>query len=303
MTPQSGNDCAPGGTPGGFKIISIISTFNEGDIISQVLRHLIRDGVDAYILDNESTDDTVAQAAQWLGRGLINIESFPRKRDPLNPLVGYFPWRSLLQRKEQLARELDADWFMHQDADEIRESPWPDCTLAKAIERVHENGFNCIDFEVFNFRPVDDGYRQGNDPAEYFTHYEPAEWFDRFQIKGWRADVGDVALTPSAGHIAIFSSCRIFPIKFIMRHYPIRGDTHGNEKVFRQRKDRFLPNETRAGWHRQYDRYESPHRFVWDRRDLIRFDGTAVRKRLLQVSSGQPRVFASKSESHSGMGG
>src|SRR5687768_8622429 len=60
-----------------FRVVAIISAFNEGDIISAVLEHLIENGIGVYLIDNRSTDDTVDQARQWLGRGLIAIETFP----------------------------------------------------------------------------------------------------------------------------------------------------------------------------------------------------------------------------------
>ena len=39
-----------------FRIVAIISAFNEGDIISQVIRHLVENGVNVYLIDNRSTD-------------------------------------------------------------------------------------------------------------------------------------------------------------------------------------------------------------------------------------------------------
>jgi glycosyltransferase involved in cell wall biosynthesis/SAM-dependent methyltransferase len=46
-----------------FRIIAIMSTYNEGDIIASVLGHLIEHGIDVYLIDNQSTDDTVARAS------------------------------------------------------------------------------------------------------------------------------------------------------------------------------------------------------------------------------------------------
>ena len=42
-----------------FSVIAIISAFNEGDIVSQVISHLVENGVDVYPIDNRSTEDTV----------------------------------------------------------------------------------------------------------------------------------------------------------------------------------------------------------------------------------------------------
>src|SRR5258707_282662 len=97
-----------------FRVIAIMSAFNEADIISSVIGHLVENRVDVYLIDNHSTDDTVAQAKRWLGKGLLDIELFP-KSEPADT----FDWAAILRRKEELAMTLQADWFIHHDADEI----------------------------------------------------------------------------------------------------------------------------------------------------------------------------------------
>src|SRR5262249_54944682 len=146
---------------------------------------LVKNGIDAYLIDNHSTDDTVDQASSWLGRGLIHIESFPASLDEGSS--NKFDWTAILRRKEKLALELQADWFIHHDADEIRESPWPGLTLKEAIRWVDLLSYNCIDFRLFNFVPIDDGFQQGYDPRTYFTRYEEAGEFDKVQLKCWKA--------------------------------------------------------------------------------------------------------------------
>ena len=109
-------------------------------------------------------------------------------------------------------------------------------TLKEAIRWVDTLGYNCIDFRVFNFPPIDDGFKQGDDPRTYFTHYENAPEFDTLQIKCWKATEMPVSLLPTAGHEAGFAGRRLFPIQFLLRHYPIRGQTHGLKKVFAEGK-------------------------------------------------------------------
>jgi len=264
-----------------LRVIALMSTYNEGDIIWQVLRHLIEGAVSVYLIDNHSTDDTVAQASQWLGKGLLAVETFPPVADGAsNP---YFAWADLLKRKEQLANELDADWFLHQDADEIRESPWPGCSLKDAIRTVDNLGYNCIEFRVFHFPPVDDGFHQGVDPKAYFTLYKDASWFDFLQRKCWKAGSGPVSLTALGGHDVSFEGRRIFPVPFLLRHYPVRGQQHGVRKVFAERKARFLPAERARGWHQQYDDVTDPtHNFLADPSGLKVFDPDQVRFELLR---------------------
>src|SRR5262245_11262649 len=115
-----------------FRVVAIIAAYNEEDIVSPVIEHLIDNGVDVYLIDNGSVDGTVEAASQWLGRGLLDIETFPASGP--DPQAGsVFRWGDILHRKEELSRKLKAEWFIHHDADEIRESPWPSVTLREAI--------------------------------------------------------------------------------------------------------------------------------------------------------------------------
>src|SRR5262245_13286108 len=104
-----------------FRVIAIIAAFNEADIISQVIGHLVENGIEVYLIDNHSTDDTVAQARPWLGRGLLHIESFPLACSAEARAFEVFDWTAILRRKEELSQDLCADWFIHYDADEIRQ--------------------------------------------------------------------------------------------------------------------------------------------------------------------------------------
>lgn len=262
-----------------FRVIAIISAFNEGDIISSVIAHLVEHGVDVYLIDNHSTDDTVQQASRWLGRGLIEIETFP---DLASTPEKHFAWTAILKRKVKLAKILDADWIIHHDADEIRESPWPGLTLKEAIHWVDTLGYNCIDFRVFNFPPVDDGFRQGNDPRTYFTLFEDARAFDQLQMKCWKTGPQRISLAASGGHEVRFAGRRVFPIRFVLRHYPIRNLEQGRKKVFQERKNRFVTRERARGWHIQYDDVaDGEHSFLADPASLSVFDIDRVRFELM----------------------
>jgi GT2 family glycosyltransferase/glycosyltransferase involved in cell wall biosynthesis len=259
-----------------FRVIALISSFNEEDIISPVIGHLVENGVEVYLIDDHSTDDTVQQASQWLGKGLLDIESFSRSE----ATNGKFEWAAILRRKEELATTLHANWFIHHDADEIRESPWPSLGLKEAIRWVDKLGYNCVDFKVLNFPPVDDSFRVGDDPKTYFKYCEDAADFDVVQRKAWKAGVR-VSLAAAGGHEALFPDRRIFPIKFLMRHYPIRGQQHGLRKVFLERAQRFLDSERAKGWHRQYDHFGESHSFLRDPAILTHFDLDLARFELM----------------------
>ena len=84
-------------------------------------------------------------------------------------------------------------------------------------------------------------------------------------------------LVASAGHDAQFASRRVFPIRFILRHYPVRSQAHGVRKIFEERKPRFLDEERQLGWHVQYDDISTGHRFIRDPETLVTFNPDRVR--------------------------
>jgi len=272
-----------------FRVVAIISAFNEADVISPVIGHLVENGVDVYLIDNRSTDGTADAAKRWLRKGLLGIEQFPAEAsagDGPPP----FDWEAILKRKEALAKELSADWFIHHDADEFREAPWPGMKLRDAIQWVDRLGYNCIDFRVLNFPPLENGFPPGADPREHFTHWEDPVVHDTLQRKCWKAQKTPVSLAASGGHEARFPGRRIFPIQFLMRHYPIRSQEHGLRKVFDERKKRFVDKERAKGWHVQYDAIGEGHSFVGDPSKLNRYDPDRVRLDLMLDS--EPRRTA-----------
>jgi glycosyltransferase involved in cell wall biosynthesis len=262
-----------------FRVVALLSAYNEEDIIGPVLAHLVENGIEVYFLDNHSTDGTVQEAERWLGRGVIRIESFPSEAGPA--VEGAFDWAAILRRKEDLANEISADWFIHHDADEIRESPWPGVSMRDAIRWVDRLGYNCVDFRVVNFPPIDNGFRRGDDPRTYFRYWEPPGEFDEVQIKAWKKGFPPISMFPFGGHEVRFRDRRVFPIRFLLRHYPIRSQQHGERKVFAERKDRFLGTERAKGWHVQYDSWKEGDSFLGEPYHLHLFDDDRMRLDLL----------------------
>jgi hypothetical protein len=261
-------------------IIALIAAYNEGDVIGSVVSHLIDEGISVYLLDHESTDDTVERAREYLGRGLLDIERFSsEKADDGAP--GRFVWQEILRRKEALAADLDGAWFIHHDADEFRESPWAHLNLRDAIWSVDALGYNAIDFELLNFWPTHDDFRPATDVRQTFHYYSPGELLDKIQIKCWKKTAERVDLVSSGGHEAIFPGRRVFPLRFVLRHYPIRGQAHGERKVFRERLPRFMESERARGWHVQYDSIRPDERFIRDPATMIPYDPDRVRLQLM----------------------
>ena len=262
--------------PAEFSVVAIIAAYNEADIIERVVADLINQGVQVYLLDDNSTDGTAAAIEPYVGRGVVAIERLPGATAGSGEGPGPFDWGRILRRKTELATTLDATWFIHHDADEFRESPWSHLSLNDAIRHVDTLGFNAIDFAGLDFWPTHDGFRAGDDVRDTFRLYSELAPYSRLQVRCWKKTDG-LDLISSGGHEAKFADRRIFPVRFILRHYPIRGQTHGERKVFHERRDRFLIHERAKGWHVQYDEVQEGASFLRDPSTLTPYDPDAVR--------------------------
>lgn len=264
-----------------FTVVAIICAYNEGDIIHHTLRHLIENGISVYLLDHNSTDSTMEKASKWLGKGLLHIEKFPQESGFPKELSNVFALRSITKRVEQLHRMLDADWYMHHDADEFREAPWPGMTLKEAIRLVDSFGYNAVNFELLNFRPTDNSYVSGDDVRNYLRYYESAEEFNEMQIKAWKNFGQSVALSSTGGHMAYFKGRRVFPVKFISLHFPIRSQEHGLKKILQERMNRFDKKEKALGWHIQYVALADKQPiFIYDKDKLSFYNPDQVKLKL-----------------------
>jgi chromosome segregation ATPase len=69
----------------------------------------------------------------------------------------------------------------------------------------------------------------------------------------------------------------VFPIRFLLRHYPVRGQAHGERKIEKERRAAFAPEERKRGWHVQYDGVEPGQSFLRDPETLRPYDPALAR--------------------------
>jgi hypothetical protein len=248
--------------PDGFRVAAIMPVYNEEDVIAQTLRYLVEQGVDVHLVDNWSTDATVDRARAFLERG-VTIERFP----PGAPSSTY-DLRALLDRVETVAEQLSsASWVMLHDADERRLAPWPGVSLRDALWHVERSGYSCVDHVTMNFWPVGGAFDpDGPDIEEQLRHFEFSAHAGHFhQRRAWKQLGHRASLVASAGHDVAFPGRRVYPYRFLMKHYPIRSRAHGERKL-EDRARRWNAEERAMGWHRQYDGFtprdaSTMHRF------------------------------------------
>jgi glycosyltransferase involved in cell wall biosynthesis len=260
-----------------LRVVAFMYSYNEADIIVPSLQRLINQGIEVYLIDNWSTDSTYDLAKQFEGRGLVGLERFP-KQGPAQ----YFNLRDLLGRIEVLAREVDADWFIHNDVDLVQVPPWVGVSLKEGIRRVDDAGYNAIDHTVIVFHPVDNNYPPGTDFEAYFRYFDFGKRPGHFlQIKAWKNLRRTIFLADFGDHEVQFEGRRVYPYKFLMKHYPVRSQEHGERKIFADRIPRWNPKERANGWHIQYDDLKSGHVFLRSTSDLMFYDEVKFNEKFL----------------------
>ena len=63
-----------GAAPESFRVVAIMTTYNEEDVIEQSIGKLIAGGIGVYLIDNWSSDRTFEIAERYLGRGLVGLD-------------------------------------------------------------------------------------------------------------------------------------------------------------------------------------------------------------------------------------
>lgn len=245
-----------------MNVVALISTFNEAWVIGKTLEHLHRQGINFYLIDNESTDATPDIIRSFNGRGLAGMEILPRH--------GEFRWADILQRKEELSRTIDADWFIGADADEFRLPERAGERLVDTIARVDHEGYNIINFNEYVFVPT---HEHPQHAPESFL--ETMRWYYRFELgplfrsNTWKNGEGPVDLMNSGGHRAMLAQNRIYPRSLPMRHYLFISMDHFRAKYYPRKPATSGKDEGWHGWrkHPEALRFELPNESTLHRYD------------------------------------
>ncbi len=221
-----------------MRVIAILATYNEQRFIANCLENLFCQGVEVYLIDNESMDQTVAIARRYLNCGLIGIQSLPRK--------GAFRLGEQLKCKEHLASTLPGDWFIHVDADEIHTTLRSDQTLAQAFSEVEAKGYNAVNFQEYTFTPT-----QEEPDHDHPNYLNTMRWYYPFtpvfphRLNAWKRQPDRVDLASAGGHLVRFPALRMYPESFVMRHYLLLSEAHAIRKFVQQT---YVPEEVQKGW-------------------------------------------------------
>jgi glycosyltransferase involved in cell wall biosynthesis len=247
-----------------MRVVVLLAIRNEELYLARCLKHLHSQGIEVCLIDNDSTDRSLEIARTFLGKGVFRIEHLS--------FNGFFEFQKILQYKEKLAKEIEADWFIHHDADEIREAPFPYKTLLEGIEDVDRQGYNAINFNEFLFLPTcDDESFEGDDYVEKMQYYYFFKSKPLHRVNTWKR-THDFNLVGSGGHCIEFNNKRIFPIDFILRHYIVLSRVHAIRKYT---QERIYPQRAveEFGWHGARARFTADKLKFPDKKRLKRLCG------------------------------
>lgn len=218
-------------------IIAIIATYNEERFIAGCIENLKRQGVQVYLIDNDSVDATVQIADRF--DNVIGIENFPRK--------GNYHWKPILKRKEELAFSLSADWFMHVDADERHLPPSGYDTLGEAINDIDRRGYTAIHSYEFSFIPTlehpDHDHPDFEKTMRWYYHFAP---HSQHLMRAWQKQPVRVDISSTGGHQVASPKLNVCPEHFLMKHYIFLSKEHAIQKYVKKEYNR---DEVKGGWH------------------------------------------------------
>jgi glycosyltransferase involved in cell wall biosynthesis len=220
------------------RALAIVCVRNEAVHVRRCLNDLIASGVDVVLIDHESTDGTVEIAQDFLGQGLISIETMT--------WTGKFSLSEQLRVKRKVIARSNHDWIIHADADEWLCSPVQGQSLIEGIVEADMAGYNVINFHEIVFVPLAGEDFFAADYASRMNHYyffQPS--YPRLN-RAWKRSA-DLANVGTGGHRLIGGDLRLFPHDFLLRHYIALSELHARTKYVGRR---FSDEDLKRGWHR-----------------------------------------------------
>lgn len=218
-------------------LLAIVCVRNEAVHIERCLTDLIASGCEVVLIDNDSTDETRALAAPFLGHGLLRMERLPWQ--------GTFSLSDQIRVKARIVEAARHDWILHADADEWLVSPVEGETLALAVGKAQAEGYNVINFHECVFVPTagEDYYR-----SDYAAHMRDYHFFQPRYPRLNRAWQRSACLEyrASGGHILSGARLRRYPRDLILRHYIALSERHARAKYLCRR---FSDEDLQRKWH------------------------------------------------------
>ncbi len=218
-----------------MRITAVLCVRNEARYLSVGLARLVAEGLDLAVIDNDSTDAT-PDILDAFGHAIVHRSRLP--------YYGCFDLTAQLEAKQRVYRQVQADWFVHVDADEILQSPRRGESLRLGIERLDAD-WNVVNFDEFVFVPKSAAENhEGRDYHDRMLHYYFFAPRPLRLMRAWKASAGLVQA--EGGHRLTGPGVRVAPENFLLRHYPLLSLDHARLKYPTRI---FAPGDLAKGWH------------------------------------------------------
>lgn len=201
-----------------LKVTAIVAIRNGAFYFPRLCQHARKNGLTLAVIDNDSEDNL---------QTLIKQNSDVVESSIMLEYEGKFDLVKQLHAKENLARSLTADWVIHLDVDELLYSDTESEPLQASLSRVHDAGFNAVNFDEFVFLPIQ-RLKQFN-PNNYHT----MNWYYFFEPKPnrlIRAFHKSLKTDVASGGHNIEGDLMLYPNNMIMRHYMFESRKHAQVK-------------------------------------------------------------------------
>ena len=218
--------------------------FNEEDIIEEMIKHHLSQGIELVVLDTGSTDSTYEICKKFSDNDQIKL--FQNKATQWDLALN-------LQKIYDCALKESPDWIIHIDADEFFESGINGVNLKNALERVDKEGYNLVQFDRFEFFITDNDNENSDSITKKLTYYS---YELDYLYRAWKFFPG-IRNDITGGHYPIFPTghkYKIYPRKFVCRHYRNRSKNQTIKKL-KERIERLekMP-DFKIGWNIHYQK-------------------------------------------------
>jgi glycosyltransferase involved in cell wall biosynthesis len=217
-----------------LKITAIICSRNEGVYLKTLIPYLESESIEVVIIDNESNDGTLDQFNR---NNHSNISSTHHLK-----YNGHFDLQAQLEKKHAVEQDLNADWVIHQDADEILHNRNAWGGLRADVEAADRDGYNVLNFEEFVMLPedVDNDDILSNSRLMYYFAPRASRLMRAWKTNQMLSNIS------GSGHYLDGPSVKCSPQQHILKHFIVRNQDHAWSKYIGRT---FSETEVKRGWH------------------------------------------------------
>jgi glycosyltransferase involved in cell wall biosynthesis len=202
-------------------MLGVLLCYNDGDLLEESIRYLLDQNHDVMVWDHGSTDET-PDIIRRLQPELLETRHIPREFD----FYQLYPAMSRHLMENYSSRY---DWISWPDQDEFLEGPTRAKSYEESLREAFDSPYSWIQFHNFNFWTTSADDPQARSTTDRVRHY--ALFPDCApRIRAWRSSATNIREfnhNPPLGEP--------WPVRFNLRHYPMRSHQQMLTRVLRDR--------------------------------------------------------------------